>query len=85
MPQGGRLDAGWSVNPAQVGGAEKFYLSFTRGILLGLAVHLSPLKSKLNKCHFQLGSEPLWAWVCAVLDRQDAFKELFKCVLVLIG
>ncbi len=32
-------------------------------------------------CQFHLASEPVWDWVCAVLDRQDAIKELFKCVL----
>ncbi len=42
---------------------------------------LRPLTRKFIKRHFQLGSEPLWAWVCAVLDRQDAINELFKCVL----
>ncbi len=30
---------------------------------------------------FRFGSEPLWAWVCSVLDPQDAIKELFNCVL----
>ncbi len=30
---------------------------------------------------FLLGSEPLWAWVCSVLDPQDAIKELMNCVL----
>ncbi len=26
---------------------------------------------------------PLWAWVCCVLDPQDAIKELLNCVLEL--
>jgi len=30
---------------------------------------------------FYIGSGPLWAWVCCVLDRQDAIKELMNCVL----
>ncbi len=49
--------------------------------LVGLAAHLNPLRTKLIKCHFQLGSGPLWAWVCSASDRQDAINELFKCVL----
>jgi hypothetical protein len=45
---------------------------------------LGPLR--LPRCdsikrHFQLGSVPLWAWVCSILDRQDAINELIKCVL----
>jgi len=27
-----------------------------------------------------LGSKPLQAWLCSVLDRQDAIKELFNCI-----
>ncbi len=27
---------------------------------------------------FSLGLEPLWAWVCSVLERQDAIKELLN-------
>jgi len=30
---------------------------------------------------FYLGSAPLWAWVCSIIDGQDAINELFKCVL----
>ena len=30
---------------------------------------------------FYLGWNPLWAWVCSVLDPQDAIKELLNCVL----
>ncbi len=41
---------------------------------------LRPLRSKLIKCHFKVGSDPLWAWVCSRLDPWDAFKELIKCV-----
>ena len=39
---------------------------------------LRPLRTKLIKCHFLVGSEPLWAWVCSVLDRQDAINELMN-------
>ncbi len=28
-----------------------------------------------------MGSDPLWAWVCSVLDSQDATHELLNCVL----
>ncbi len=28
-----------------------------------------------------MGWNPLWAWVCSVLDPQDAIKELMNCVL----
>ncbi len=28
-----------------------------------------------------MGSDPLWAWVYAVLDPQDSIKELLNCVL----
>ncbi len=30
---------------------------------------------------FLMGWNPLWAWVYAVLDPQDAIKELMNCVL----
>ncbi len=30
------------------------------------------------KCQFSLGSEPFWAWVCSVLDPQDAINELLN-------
>ncbi len=43
--------------------------------------HLSGTSPKAKKCQFSLGSEPLWAWLCAVLGRQDAIEELFLCVL----
>ena len=33
------------------------------------------------KCHFYVGSKPLQAWVCSVLDPQDSIKELLNCVL----
>ena len=42
---------------------------------------LRPLRTKLIKCQFWLGSEPRWAWVCSILDRQNAINELVKCVL----
>ncbi len=29
---------------------------------------------------FSLSSEPLWAWLYSVFDRQDAIKELMNCV-----
>jgi len=29
-------------------------------------------------CQFYMGWDPFWAWVCCVLDRQDAIKELFN-------
>ncbi len=32
-----------------------------------------------------MGWDPLWAWLCAVLDPQDAINELFKCVLRVYG
>jgi hypothetical protein len=31
-----------------------------------------------KKCQFLMDSEPLWAWVCSVLDRQDGIKELLN-------
>ncbi len=34
---------------------------------------------------FLLGSDPFWAWVYAVLDPQDAIKELLNCVLRVVG
>ncbi len=37
------------------------------------------------KCQFYIGFEPLWAWVCSMLDRQDAINELFYYVLRAIG
>ena len=42
---------------------------------------LRPLRSQAIKCHFQIGSEPLWAWVSSVFDGQDAINELFNCIL----
>ena len=79
-PGGGGYDPAPGTSHALVGGAEKFYPSFTRESLLGLPANLSPLRTKLIKCHFQLGSEPLWAWVCSVLDPQNAINELMNCV-----
>ncbi len=35
----------------------------------------------LRFCQFPLSSEPLWAWVCSVLDPQDSINELLNCVL----
>ena len=32
-----------------------------------------------------MGSNPLWAWVCSVLDPQDSIKELMNCVLRSFG
>ncbi len=43
--------------------------------------HLSGTSSEEIKCQFYIGPEPLWAWVCSVLDPQDSINELFKCVL----
>ncbi len=43
-----------------------------------------PSKTTQNqfiKCQIYFGAEPLWAWVCSVLDPQDSIKELIKCVL----
>ncbi len=34
---------------------------------------------------FQMGWNPLWVWVCSVLDPQDAINELIKCVLRVVG
>jgi len=50
-----------------------------------VTAHLSPLITKLIKCHFKVGSEPLWAWVCRVFDGQNAINELMKCVLAPFG
>ncbi len=33
------------------------------------------------KCQFYISQEPFWAWLCSVLDNQDAIKELLNCVL----
>ena len=33
------------------------------------------------KCHFYVGSEPCWAWVCSVSDPQDSINELLNCIL----
>ncbi len=30
---------------------------------------------------FYIGSEPFWAWLCSVLDLQDAINELMNCVV----
>ena len=35
--------------------------------------------------HFSLSSEPVWAWLYSVFDRQDAIKELLNCVLRAVG
>ena len=32
-------------------------------------------------CQFSLGSEPFQAWLCPVLDRQDAINRRFNRVL----
>ncbi len=37
---------------------------------------LSESDPALRFCQFSLASEPPWAWLCSVLDRQDAIKEL---------
>ncbi len=36
---------------------------------------------EVKMSQFRLGSDPFWAWVCAVLDPQDAIKELMNCIL----
>jgi len=46
---------------------------------VGLNALLRPLRSKLIKCHFQVGSDPFWEWVCEALDSQDAINELLSC------
>ena len=70
---------------------QKFIIIFyfvnlaTQAPWVGLPALLRPLRTKLIKCHFQLGSEPLWAWVCCVLDCQDAINELINCILYPLG
>ncbi len=54
-------------------------------ILHRLRIRVKTAQKQFIKCHFELGSVPLWAWVCAVLDCQDKIKELFKCVLRFFG
>ncbi len=52
----------------------------------GIAFHLSTqLIDALNESYpdsrfsqFFLAPEPLWAWVCSVLDPQDSIKELMN-------
>ena len=44
-----------------------------------------PAQKQFIKCQFYIGFEPLWAWVCYVLDRQDEINELFYYVLRAIG
>ncbi len=44
-----------------------------------------PAQKQLIKCHFNVVSGLPWAWVCSVLDRQDAINELIKCVLRVVG
>ncbi len=46
--------------------------------------HYSGTSPKAKKCQFYLLPEPLWAWVCSVLDPQDSIKELMNCVLCTI-
>ncbi len=53
--------------------------------MIGVYCLLRLLRTKLIKCHFNVCWDPLWAWVCCALDRQDAIKELFKCVLRVSG
>jgi hypothetical protein len=44
-----------------------------------------PRASEAKKCQFSMGWDPLWAWVCSVLDPQDSIEKLFKCVLRVVG
>jgi len=37
-------------------------------------------QKQLINCHFYLAPDPLWAWVCSVLDPQDSINELLNCV-----
>ena len=43
----------------------------------------SSTEAKMSQ--FRFGSEPLWARVCSVFNCQDSIKELFKCILRVIG
>ncbi len=43
--------------------------------------HLSGTFSGAKKCQFSMGWDPFWAWLCSILDRHDAIKELLNCVL----
>ena len=40
-----------------------------------------PRASEAKSWQFYLGSEPLWAWVCSIFDRQDAINELLYFIL----
>ncbi len=46
---------------------------------------LIPSSSQAKMSQFYMGLDPLWAWVCSVLDPQDAIKELLNCVWWAIG
>ena len=55
-------------------------------MFLGLDIYLFGADWKLGlltlpisdpiKCYFKVGSEPLWACGCSILDSQDAINEL---------
>jgi len=85
------LNAGTRVNRLDRG-VPKRILSITplagqaaflrRSMLTGLDAPLLITNSTEAKMsHFSMGWNPFWAWVCSVLDPQDAIKELFNCVL----
>ncbi len=61
-------------------GLKEIGTAIRRSAAIGIVVLLSPLRTKLIKCQFKAGSDPLWAWVWSVFDRQDAINELMNCV-----
>jgi len=46
-----------------------------RAQLLG---HLNPGAIEVKICQSLMAPEPLWAWVCSILDSQDAIKRRFN-------
>ncbi len=81
--RGSQWLSSYGVAPVLSGvlGGKEICAGYDTRLKLRLAVHLSPLRTKLIKCHFNVCWEPLWAWVCSVFDGQDAINELMSCVL----
>ena len=60
---------------------ERFAEGWNRHDLNGrMTFNLIPSLTEAKMSQFYIGSDPLWAWVCVALGRQNAIKELLNCV-----
>ena len=70
-------DQGVLVEECEIGRAEGGLPFNDNGIPPRLASLLAR-EPEVKMSQFRLGSAPFWAWVCAVLDPQDAIKRRFN-------